>query len=409
MIRPNGFLGIAVLLGAVALQARTMELRLRTGDPSQEYLCGARGCMPLPLNGQRPFLWVGESPGRVLRLRPAEALLTTEKSPVRYEPDWKGAVDHRKAQHPNHAGAFQEFSVALAHFRAACALVVAAVLALLAALYRLRLFYVAREFDIRLDERANERMRLARDLHDTLLQSCQGALLKLHAVTYRLADHPEAKKELEAAIELAREAVTEGRDAVQGLRSSTMATKDLVRAITIFGEALASDQGGGRPAPDFRVGVEGASRDLSPLVHNEVSRITGEALRNAFRHAGAPRIDVEIRYDKRQFQIHVRDVGKGIDQNILNAGGRRGHHGLPGMRERAELVGGKLVVWSELNLGTEIAWTVPASIAYTKSTATPQLMFSRRGAGGSYEHIPTPHPDFNCPRPPDLPRACAWS
>jgi signal transduction histidine kinase len=322
------------------------------------------------------------------------------------DPDWKGTVDHRKAQHRNHAGASQEFYVALAHFRAASfrALVVAAVLALLAALYRFRLFYVAREFDIRLDERVNERMRLARDMHDTLLQSFQGALLKLHAVTYRLADHPKAKKELEAAIERAREAITEGRDAVQGLRSSTMATKDLTRAITIFGEALASDQGGGRPAPDFRVGVEGASRDLSPLVCNEVSRVAEEALRNAFRHAGARRIDVEIHYGKRQFQIRIRDVGKGIDPNILNAGGRSGHHGLPGMRERAELVGGKLVVWSELNLGAEIALTVPASIAYTKSTATPQLMLSRRGAGGSYEHIPTPQTDFNCQRPPDLPR-----
>jgi hypothetical protein len=79
------------------------------------------------------------------------------------------------------------------------------------------------------------------------------------------------------------------------------------------------------------------------------------------------------------------------------------------MRERAELVGGKLVVWSELNLGTEIALTVPASIAYTKSPATPQLMFSRRGTGRSYLHIPTPHPDSNCQRPPDLPRGWAWS
>src|SRR5216684_2473378 len=170
MIRTNGFLGIAVLLGGVALQAWAVELRLIPADPSPECLCGARGYMPLPLNGQRPFLWVGESPGH----------------------DWKVAVDHRKSQHPNHAGASQDFSVVLAHFRAAWfrALVVAAVLALLAALYRFRLFYVAREFDIRLDERVNERMRLARDLHDTLLQSFQRALLKLHAVTYRLADHP---------------------------------------------------------------------------------------------------------------------------------------------------------------------------------------------------------------------------
>ena len=212
---------------------------------------------------------------------------------------------------------------------------------------------------------SNERMRLARDLHDTLLQSFQGALLKLHAVTYRLPDHLEAKKELEAAIGLAREAITEGRDAVQGLRSSTMATKDLVSAVTTLVEALASDQNGGRPA--FRVVVEGKSRDLAPLVRDEIYRIAGEALRNAFRHADAPRIDVDIHYDTRQFQIRVRDFGKGIDPSIVNAGGRGGHYGLPGIRERAELVGGKFAVWSEFNFGTAIALTVPASIAYTKS------------------------------------------
>jgi hypothetical protein len=138
MIRPNGFLGIVVLLGGVALQAWAVELRLIPADPSQEYLCGARRCMPLPLNGQRPLLWVGGSPGPSVRLRFGGVLVTTEKSPVRYQlgshgPDWKGAVDHRKAQHPNHAGASQDFSVALADFRAASfrALVVAAVLALL--------------------------------------------------------------------------------------------------------------------------------------------------------------------------------------------------------------------------------------------------------------------------------------
>ena len=387
MIRTNGFLGISLLLVGVALQSRAVD-------------------------GQRPFLCAGESPGRALRLRRCEILVAPERFGVRYSldgqsPDWKDAVTHRMAQDSNHTSASQDLS-APAYLRSAWfrALVVAAILAVLAAFYRLRLLYVARESNIRLDERDNERMRLARDLHDTVLQSFQGALLKIHAVTYRLPDHLEARKELEAAIELARKAITEGRDAVQGLRSSTMATKDLVSAVTTLGEGLASDQNGGRPA--FRVVVEGKSRDLAPLIRDEVYRIAGEALRNAFRHADAPRIDVDIHYDTRQFQIRVRDFGKGIDPNIVNAGGRGGHYGLPGIRERAELVGGKFAVWSELNVGTAIALTVPASIAYTKSAA-PLSMFLKRGSRGSHQSVPRLNPDSDCQRPLDVPSRLAWS
>jgi signal transduction histidine kinase len=113
--------------------------------------------------------------------------------------------------------------------------------------------------------------------------------------------------------------------------------------------------------------VEGASRDLAPLVRDEAYRIGGEALRNAFRHANAKRIEVEIHYEARLLRLRVRDDGKGIDRQVLGAGGRGGHHGLPGMRERAELVGGKLAVWSELHSGTEIDLVIPAAIAYAKT------------------------------------------
>jgi signal transduction histidine kinase/ligand-binding sensor domain-containing protein len=268
----------------------------------------------------------------------------------------------------NEAGASLDFSVDPAYYQTTWfrALVVAAFLALLAAFYQLRLIYLKRQFAVRMEARVNERMRLARDLHDTLLQSFQGVLLKFHAVTFRLGDRPEAKKDLDAAIEQARAAIAEGRDAVQGLRSSVALTNDLARAITTLGEGLASDQNGAE-APDFRVAVEGASRDLAPLVRDEAYRIGGEALRNAFRHANAKRIEVEIHYEARLLRLRVRDDGKGIDRQVLGAGGRGGHHGLPGMRERAELVGGKLAVWSELHSGTEIDLVIPAAIAYAKT------------------------------------------
>jgi len=267
----------------------------------------------------------------------------------------------------NEAGAAFDFSVDPAYYQTGWfrALVAGAVLALIAALYHLRLRYLRHQFNVRLDARVGERTRIARDLHDTLLQSFQGVLLKFHAVTYRLADRPEAKKDLETAIEQARQAIAEGRAAVQGLRSSVVVTNDLARAITTFGEGLGSDQNG-QPAPEFQVQVEGTSRDLAPLVRDEVYRITGEGLRNAFRHAGARHVEVEIHYDARHLRVRVRDDGKGIDPQVLGAGGREGHHGLPGMRERAELVGGRLAVWSELNSGTEIELTIPSAVAYAK-------------------------------------------
>ena len=135
---------------------------------------------------------------------------------------------------------------------------------------------------MRLEERVNERTRIARDLHDTLLQSFQGVLLKFHAVTYLLTNQPEAEKSLEAVIDQARQAITEGRDTVHGLRSSTVPANDLARALSVLAEELTANQMDGNRA-DFRVHVEGVPRDLAPIVRDEVYRLGCEALRNAFR------------------------------------------------------------------------------------------------------------------------------
>jgi signal transduction histidine kinase len=204
-------------------------------------------------------------------------------------------------------------------------------------------------------------------------------LMKLSGVVYRIKDPPEAKEQLETIAEQARQAVIEGRDAVQGLRSSTLVTNDLARAIGTVGEELAAGHSA-QNGPEFRVHVEGASRDLAPLVRDDVHRIACEAVRNAFRHAQAGRIDVEIRYDRRQLRVRVLDNGKGIDQKVLGGGGRSGHFGLPGMQERAKLVGGKLAVSSRLDSGTEIELTIPASLAYAKSPGAGRSMSSGQGA-----------------------------
>jgi signal transduction histidine kinase len=236
-----------------------------------------------------------------------------------------------------------------------------------------------RIIELRWEARVTERMRIARDLHDTLLQSFQGVLMKFSAVTFMIPDRPvEAQKLLETAVEQARHAITEGRDAVQGLRFSTVADSDLATAISTVGEKLAAHQAD-RNSPEFRVVVEGKSRGLAPLIRDEVYRIACEALRNAFRHAQAGRIDVEIRYDQRQLRLRVEDNGRGIDPKVLGEGGLAGHHGLAGMRERAKLVGGKLTLFSRPDLGTEVELTIPASPAYAKSPiARRSVFFGRR-------------------------------
>src|SRR5262249_59782414 len=164
-----------------------------------------------------------------------------------------------------------------------------------------------------------------RGLHDTLLQSFQGVLLKFHAVTYVMDRPAEARETLATVIEQARQAITEGRDAVRGLRSSSILSNNIAGELGVLGDELAEQTE--ERSPDFYVLVEGAPRDLAPLVREEAYRITGEALRNAFLHAHASRIEVEVRYDAQQFRLRVRDNGKGIDAKVLSEG-RDGHYGL---------------------------------------------------------------------------------
>jgi signal transduction histidine kinase len=182
-----------------------------------------------------------------------------------------------------------------------------------------------------------------------------------------LPDRPlEAKEQIETTIDRTAQAITEGRDTVQGLRASTVQTNDLAQAINTLGEELATERGNSG-TPEFRVTVEGESRNLHPILRDEIYRIAGEALQNAFHHAEAGRIEVEVRYDAQQFRLRVRDDGKGIDQAVLLRQGGEGHYGLPGMRERAKLAGADLAVWSEVGAGTEVELRLPAATAYAVS------------------------------------------
>jgi signal transduction histidine kinase/ligand-binding sensor domain-containing protein len=324
----------------------------------------------------------------------ALSLVAPEKDQFRYklegyDRDWQNVANRRQAFYTNlspgsyrfrviasnnsgvwnEQGAALDFSIAPAYwqttwFRAAC---VAAFLVVLWALYQLRLHQVARAFNARLDERVAERSRIARELHDTLLQNFQGLLLRFQTVLALFETRPaDAKEVLKSSIDQTAQAITEGREAVQGLRASTVESNDLAQAITTLGAQLAAEASSATSV-GFHVEVEGAPRNLHPIVRDEIYRITSEALRNAFRHAEAQQIEVEFRYDERQLRLRVRDDGKGIGATFLTAEGRTGHFGLHGMRERAKLMGGKLTVWTAAQSGTEIELMIPAARAYGAS------------------------------------------
>ena len=214
-----------------------------------------------------------------------------------------------------------------------------------------------------LEARVGERTRIARELHDTLLQSFQGVLLRFQSVSRLLPERAvEAKARLDSAIAQADDAITEGRDAVQGLREFTVPGSDLAQAISRVGEGLVNDAPDERRAA-FHVSVDGEPRTLQPLPCDDIYKIAVEAIRNAFRHADARQVAVDMRYEDEHFRLRVRDDGKGIDPADLSPQGRMRHFGVRGMRERAAALGGTLEVSSE-GAGTDVELSVPAGKVY---------------------------------------------
>ena len=330
----------------------------------------------------------------------ALSLVAPEKVHFKYklegqDADWKEVINDRQAQYTNlpprhyrfrviasnnsgvwnEAGDSLEFSIDPAFyqtnwFRALCA---AVSLVLLWAAYRFRVRQLQRQFQIASEARLNERMRIARELHDNLLQTVQGFMLRLQAVNEMLPAGA-AKNELEETLEIGDRAIIEGRRTVQDLRSS-LTTSDLANAIRAVGEELASKDGA-----SFRLAVEGPVRDLDPIVRDEVYSIAREALRNAFTHADATRIEAELTFEEQLLRLRIRDDGKGIAPEIAEQG-RAGHYGLAGMRERSRRIGSKLVILSGAGTGTEIDLSVAGSIAYAKPQARSRFSWFPRVTG----------------------------
>jgi len=270
----------------------------------------------------------------------------------------------------NESGASLEFSILPAYyqtgwFRACC---VALFLFLLAAAYQFRIRQLQRQFAIGLEARLNERTRIARDLHDTLLQTLHGLMFQFQAARNLFARRPEeALEAMDQAIKRTEQAIAESRDAIKDLRIENSTSSDLGELLTAAGQELETSVGDNGTRPTFQVIIAGERQNLSPSVQDEAYRIGRELLRNAFQHAHAHHIEAEIRYDDHALILLIRDDGNGIDPAVVKEGGRRGHWGLPGVRERAKQIHAHLDFWTESRAGTEVQLAVPGIVAYKTS------------------------------------------
>jgi signal transduction histidine kinase/ligand-binding sensor domain-containing protein len=224
--------------------------------------------------------------------------------------------------------------------------------------YRWRLRFVTARLNFQYVERLSERERIARDLHDTLLQSVQGVMLSFQAVTKEIPDHQQARGVLERVLDRADEVIAEGRRIIAGLRTFQRdcdLSEDLANAARAFA---------GGSQPQFRLVVEGTVRPLHPMVRDEAYRIGREAIANAFLHAGSRNLEVEITYLANELRVRIQDDGCGIHPQTLVSGGKPSHWGLRGMRERARSIRSRLSIRSGIDCGTEIELRVPGVVAY---------------------------------------------
>ncbi len=261
---------------------------------------------------------------------------------------WNGSVD---SMHINITPAFYQTW----WFRLAVTL---ALLTLLVVAYRQRIRRVSMLALGNLKERIDERDRIARELHDTLLQSVQGLILHVHGAAGKLPAGEPVRQQLELTVQQAEAALSEGRDRVHAIRSHSSSAQSLAAALETICAELAPMY-----AAMFEVRIAGTPRTLRAIVQDEAFWIAREAMINASRHADASRIYVEITYSRRALQLRVVDDGIGIavaDTSSIN----EGHFGIPGMRERAKKIGARLKINPGKLKGTEICLVVTASVAY---------------------------------------------
>ena len=229
---------------------------------------------------------------------------------------------------------------------------------------RLRVRSVSRQLQGRLSERLEERERIARELHDTLLQGLLGLMLRLQFSMDQLPEDNPVRADITKALSQSDSMMQEGRERINHLRTSEVGNAGLAERLELFGHQLQSIS-----PVQFHVSVDGIPRPLDPYIHEEVLLIGREALTNAFRHSGATVIAVNITYRLSGVYIRIQDNGRGIDRSVLEAGLKKDHWGLPNMRERAKKILARLRIESPSGGGTEVELRIPSAIAYRSKQA----------------------------------------
>lgn len=234
---------------------------------------------------------------------------------------------------------------------------------------------VAAAAKMRAEERAEERVRIARELHDTLLQGVQGLSLSFHVAAEKVPDSHEAKQALEKALATADRIILEGRDRVNRLRSDRLASSEFEPSIQALADDLKS-----RFSVEFAMEYAGHREPLNPDILEEIYYIAQEALTNAFRHSGGSRIVLKLDYGRSHFSMECRDDGRGFGAGELREAESKGHWGFRGMSERAEQIGAKLIHESAPGNGTTIRLVLRSGRAYLRDRSLRMLFrFYRPG------------------------------
>ncbi len=390
---PNGGSG-SILLNLDGTLSIANQTHLNTVDP-----------LHLPYNHLAPAVWVtrwkadqqsGDWPGEPIRTvaevrslevdYTATSLLIPERVRFRYrlkgyDDQWIEAGARRQAFYSkvppgtyifqvlacndsgvwNNTGASLTILVPPTLFQTSTFKICCAVLSLglLMLLYRLRVRQLTGRVKERLFERLSERERIARELHDTFFQNIQGLLLRFNTATAALPSDSPSRRVLEETLERSDRVMSEGRELVLDLRNAVARPDDLPAVLAEFGRELKADH-----SCEFKVIVNGAVQPLHAAVAKELSTIGREAVYNAFKHASARTIEVELSYERSQLRMCIRDNGVGVESRVLEDGKREGHWGLPGMRERASKIGAALSIWSRPGAGTEVEVRLTSKIAF---------------------------------------------
>ncbi len=241
---------------------------------------------------------------------------------------------------------------------------------------RLRIRQLTADIQWRMAERLGERERIARELHDTLLQGFHGLLLRFQVVNQLISKNEKAHSIMEDAMNRADQLMSESRERIRDLRGETGAIATLPEALSGIGEERRTDESMG-----FRLVVEGAPRELDPMIRDEMYLIGREAIVNALSHSLGSMVEVEINYDSSGVRLRVRDDGKGIPPETLRSGGVAGHWGLSGMQERALKIGGQFKIWNRSGAGTEVELKVPGGVAYPREVKVSLWSRIRSGNG----------------------------